>query len=50
VVFVIFCGQFVYGCGLPCCAFALMAAFRKWLDEQHPADPKIEVSAVENKV
>jgi hypothetical protein len=27
-----------------------LAAFRKSLDEQHPADPKIEVSAVENKV
>jgi hypothetical protein len=27
-----------------------MAAFRKRLDEHHPADPKIEVSAVENKV
>jgi hypothetical protein len=29
---------------------AEMAAFRKWLDQYHPADPKIEVSAVENKV
>ena len=28
----------------------VMAAFRKWLDEHHPADPKIEVSVVENKV
>jgi hypothetical protein len=50
VIFVIFCGQIVYGCGLPRCAFALMAAFRKWLDEEQPADPKIEVSVVENKV
>jgi hypothetical protein len=29
---------------------AEVAAFRKWLDERHPADPKIEVSVVENKV
>jgi Holliday junction resolvasome RuvABC endonuclease subunit len=29
---------------------AEMTAFHKWLDEYHPADPKIEVSAVENKV